>query len=120
MQEKIDIDFGRITPRMEISLKFKKKIRQIPNLALSLDTLIYDGIIREFDVIIAPILIVPFENSSHEHKEIIRKNSRTTVILEDQYVSIRGWRTKFTVQTFRGFVLSALFEDDKPAGKFEV
>ncbi|EPB70350.1 thrombospondin type 1 domain protein [Ancylostoma ceylanicum] len=35
-------------------------------------------------------------------------------------VSIRGWRTKFTVQTFRGFVLSALFEDGKPAGKFEV
>ncbi|KIH59132.1 reeler domain protein [Ancylostoma duodenale] len=35
-------------------------------------------------------------------------------------LSIRGWRTKFTVQTFRGFVLSALFEDGKPAGKFEV
>uniref|UniRef100_A0A1I7WFM5 Reelin domain-containing protein n=1 Tax=Heterorhabditis bacteriophora TaxID=37862 RepID=A0A1I7WFM5_HETBA len=39
---------------------------------------------------------------------------------ECTHLSIRGWRTQFIVQTFRGFVLSARFEDEKPAGKFEV
>ncbi|EYC15568.1 hypothetical protein Y032_0036g3216 [Ancylostoma ceylanicum] len=48
-------------------------------------------------------------------------NGSTGFIPGETYkISIRGWRTKFTVQTFRGFVLSALFEDGKPAGKFEV
>ncbi|VDK20990.1 unnamed protein product [Anisakis simplex] len=35
-------------------------------------------------------------------------------------VKLRGWHTKFTVQTFRGFGLSALFDNDKPAGKFDL
>ncbi|XGW09635.1 hypothetical protein V3C99_011707 [Haemonchus contortus] len=39
---------------------------------------------------------------------------------ETYKVTIRGWRTKFIVRTFRGFVLSALTEDGRPGGKFEV
>lgn len=35
-------------------------------------------------------------------------------------VSIRGWRTQYTVQTFRGFVISSLFEDNSPAGSWQV
>ncbi|PAV72247.1 hypothetical protein WR25_00064 isoform A [Diploscapter pachys] len=48
-------------------------------------------------------------------------NGTTGFIPDELYkISIRGWRTEYTVQTFRGFVLSATFEDGKPAGKFEV
>ncbi|CAJ0581508.1 unnamed protein product, partial [Mesorhabditis spiculigera] len=39
---------------------------------------------------------------------------------ETYMVSIRGWRTEFTAQTFRGFVLTAHTEDEKPAGMFEM
>ncbi|KAF1766471.1 hypothetical protein GCK72_006428 [Caenorhabditis remanei] len=35
-------------------------------------------------------------------------------------VSIRGWRTQYTVKTFRGFVISSLFEDNTSAGSWEV
>lgn len=35
-------------------------------------------------------------------------------------VKLRGWRTKFTVETFRGFGIYAQYENDKPAGKFDV
>jgi hypothetical protein len=36
-------------------------------------------------------------------------------------LSIRGWRTQFIVQTFRGFGLTALFEESgKAAGQFDV
>ena len=34
-------------------------------------------------------------------------------------VSVRGWRSAHIVQTFRGFGITALFSNDKPAGKFE-
>ncbi|CAJ0955610.1 unnamed protein product, partial [Mesorhabditis belari] len=38
---------------------------------------------------------------------------------ETYVVTIRGWRTEFTAQTFRGFVLTAHTEQEKPAGGFE-
>ncbi|VDM13898.1 unnamed protein product [Wuchereria bancrofti] len=39
----------------------------------------------------------------------------------DSYiVKLRGWRTKFTVQAFRGFGIYAQFENGEHAGKFDV
>ena len=35
-------------------------------------------------------------------------------------VSLRGWQTAYTVQTFRGFGIIAQFEDGRPAGKFDI
>uniref|UniRef100_A0AC34R1F0 Spondin-1 n=1 Tax=Panagrolaimus sp. JU765 TaxID=591449 RepID=A0AC34R1F0_9BILA len=35
-------------------------------------------------------------------------------------ISLRGWQTAYTVQTFRGFGIIAQFEDGRPAGKFDV
>uniref|UniRef100_A0A914I7F5 Spondin-1 n=1 Tax=Globodera rostochiensis TaxID=31243 RepID=A0A914I7F5_GLORO len=36
-------------------------------------------------------------------------------------VTVRGWRTQFIVQTFRGFGLTALFEvNEKAGGKFDI
>lgn len=34
-------------------------------------------------------------------------------------VKLRGWRTKFTVQAFRGFGIYAQFENGDHAGKFD-
>ncbi|CAD6198174.1 unnamed protein product [Caenorhabditis auriculariae] len=39
---------------------------------------------------------------------------------ENYQISLRGWRTEYTVQTFRGFILAAQFEDNSPAGSFQV
>ncbi|MFH4976959.1 hypothetical protein AB6A40_003668 [Gnathostoma spinigerum] len=38
---------------------------------------------------------------------------------ESYTIKLRGWQTKFTVQTFRGFGITAQFADDKPAGRFD-
>ncbi|KAK0394261.1 hypothetical protein QR680_000658 [Steinernema hermaphroditum] len=35
-------------------------------------------------------------------------------------IALRGWQTKYTVQTFRGFGIVALQENGKPGGRFEV
>ncbi|KAI6230471.1 F-spondin [Aphelenchoides fujianensis] len=35
-------------------------------------------------------------------------------------LSVKGWRTQYIVQTFRGFGITALFDDGRPAGKFEI
>jgi hypothetical protein len=35
-------------------------------------------------------------------------------------ISLRGWQTAYTVQTFRGFGIIAQFQDGRPAGKFDV
>ncbi|CAI4228287.1 unnamed protein product [Auanema sp. JU1783] len=35
-------------------------------------------------------------------------------------IRVRGWQTEYTVQSFRGFVLSAQFDNGAPAGRFEV
>uniref|UniRef100_A0AC34FN29 Spondin-1 n=1 Tax=Panagrolaimus sp. ES5 TaxID=591445 RepID=A0AC34FN29_9BILA len=35
-------------------------------------------------------------------------------------ISLRGWQTAYTVQTFRGFGIVAQFQDGRPAGKFDV
>ncbi|CAB3404667.1 unnamed protein product [Caenorhabditis bovis] len=35
-------------------------------------------------------------------------------------ISLRGWRTQYTVKTFRGFVVTTRFEDNTPAGTWQV
>lgn len=39
---------------------------------------------------------------------------------ESYTIKLRGWQSKFTVQAFRGFGITAQFENDKPAGKFDL
>ncbi|VDD87724.1 unnamed protein product [Enterobius vermicularis] len=52
---------------------------------------------------------------------IASEDSATSYLPGDKYtVKLRGWQTKYTVTTFRGFGIYAQFEDNRPAGKFEL
>uniref|UniRef100_A0A914ZKI1 Spondin-1 n=1 Tax=Parascaris univalens TaxID=6257 RepID=A0A914ZKI1_PARUN len=48
------------------------------------------------------------------------QNPETYTPGESYIVKLRGWQTKFTVQTFRGFGIAAQFDSGKPGGKFDL
>ncbi|EGT33475.1 hypothetical protein CAEBREN_31403, partial [Caenorhabditis brenneri] len=72
---------------------------------------------------------VQFDHMKQKEKRVLEINGTSAKSLdttkgfvpgEIYKVSIRGWRTQYTVKTFRGFVVSSLFEDKSSAGSWEV